>query len=419
VAEFRGDPAVPGETATPAVPAEPGPETRAPAAPEFDVTTEQQELRSGLQRFCERQSDEATVRRLMESDAGFDRALWTRLGSELGALALAVPEELGGAGAGLVDQAVAAEELGAALFCGPLFGTVGLAIPALVAAPPGAVRDELLPALAEGTRTAALVAPLFAPYDGSSTTVAASGAGERTTLSGTVEQVPDAAAADALLVVASSPDGPVLALAESAQVTPRGSLDLTRRHARVTFEGTPARVVATGADADRAIRAAYLTGATLLASEQVGIAQHLLDMTVAYAKDRLQFGRPIGSFQAVKHRCADMLVATEHARTLAAHAAWTVQAAASGGADPALDDPELAVAMAQAVCSETAYRVAADTIQMHGGIGFTWEHPAHLYYKRAVADAALLGSAEAYREVVAGKALDAATGGAVPVVATG
>ncbi len=108
---------------------------------EFDVSPEQQELRAGLRRFCERQSDEATVRRLMESDAGFDRSLWTRLGSELGALALAVPEELGGAGAGLVDQAVAAEELGAALFCGPLLGTVGLAIPALVSAPPGAVRE--------------------------------------------------------------------------------------------------------------------------------------------------------------------------------------------------------------------------------------------------------------------------------------
>ena len=142
---------------------------------EFDVSAEQQELRTGLRRFCERQSDEATVRRLMESDDGFDRALWTRLGSELGALGLAVPEELGGSGAGMVDQAVAAEELGAALFCGPLLGTVGLAIPALVASPPGAARDELLPALAEGARTAALVAPLFAPWDGSGT--AAGGAG--------------------------------------------------------------------------------------------------------------------------------------------------------------------------------------------------------------------------------------------------
>ncbi|MDQ4118513.1 MAG: acyl-CoA dehydrogenase, partial [Actinomycetota bacterium] len=237
-------------------------------------------------------------------------------------------------------------------------------------------------------------------------------AGERTTLSGTVEQVPDAAAADTLLVVASSPEGPLLALADSAEVTPRGSLDLTRRHARVALDGTPARVIATGDAADRAIRAAYLTGATLLAAEQVGIARHLLDRTVAHAKERLQFGRPIGSFQAVKHRCADMLVATEHARTTALHAAWVL-------ADPSLDDPELAVAMAQAVCSETGYRVAADTIQMHGGIGFTWEHPAHLYYKRAVADAALLGSAEAYREVVATKALDAAGSVPVPVVATG
>ena len=204
----------------------------------------------------------------------------------------------------------------------------------------------------------------------------------------------------------------MLAVAEQARVTPRGSLDLTRRQARVELDGAPARVLATGDDADRAIRRAYLAGATLLAAEQVGIAQHLLDLTVGYAKERLQFGRPIGSFQAVKHRCADMLVVTEHARTAALHAAWTLD-------DPSLDDAELAVALAQATCSEHAYRVAADTIQMHGGIGFTWEHPAHLYYKRAVSDAALLGSAEAYRDVVARRVLDDASGAPVPAVAGG
>nr|WP_238589323.1 acyl-CoA dehydrogenase family protein [Pseudonocardia sp. HH130629-09] len=122
-------------------------------------------------------------------------------------------------------------------------------------------------------------------------------------------------------------------------------------------------------------------------------------MTVAYAKERLQFGRPIGSFQAVKHRCADMLVAVEQARTAALHAAWAVD-------DPRIDAADLAVSIAQATCSETAYRVAADAVQLHGGIGFTWEHVAHLYYKRAVADAALLGSAEAHRERIAALVLD-------------
>ena len=127
----------------------------------------------------------------------------------------------------------------------------------------------------------------------------------------------------------------------------------------------------------------------------------------------MQFGRPIGSFQAVKHRCADMLVGVEHARTAAVHAAWAV-------ADARIDDPDLAVAIAQATCSEVAYRVAADTIQLHGGIGFTWEHPAHLYYKRAIADAALLGSAEAHRERIAAAVLDTLGDDVVaPAVATG
>ena len=380
---------------------------------EFDFSAEQDELRSGLRRFCERHSDEATVRALMETGA-FDRALWKRLGSELGALGLAVPEELGGAGAGLVDQAVAAEELGAALFCGPLLGTVGLAIPALLAAPAGPVRDELLPALAEGTRTAAFVGALFAPYDPSATRVASSAAGERTTVSGTVEQVPDAGAADVLLVAASGPDGPVLVAAEAAdaRITARGTLDPTRPPARERLDGAEGRVVACGADAARAIRHAYAVAGVLLAAEQVGVARRLLDLTVTYAGERLQFGRPIGSFQAVKHRCADMLVALEHARSTAYHAAWAVQ-------DPSLDDPELAVAIAQATCSPACYRIAADAIQVHGGIGFTWEHPAHLYYKRAVADAALLGGAEAYREVVASRVLDAPGDLRAPVVATG
>lgn len=381
---------------------------------EFDVTEEQRELRSALRRFCERAHDEATVRRLMDSDDGWDRALWARLGGELGALALAVPEELGGAGGTLVDQAIAAEELGAALVTGPLLGTVGLAVPALVAAPAGQERDALLADLAEGTRVAALVADVFAPH-GPAT--AAGVTAEGTTLSGTVALVPDAAAADVLLVAATGPDGPVLAVVDPAAagvgVQERGSLDPTRRLARVTLDGATGTVLATGTDADHALAHAFRVAGALLAAEQVGIAQRLLDTTVAYAKERLQFGRPIGSFQAVKHRCADMLVGVEQARSAALHAAWSV-------ADPRLDDADLAVAIAQARCSEVAYRAAADAIQLHGGIGFTWEHAAHLYYKRAIADAELLGSAEAYRERIAAAVLDTLGADvAAPQVATG
>ena len=367
---------------------------------EFDVTDEQRELRAALRRFAERQHDEATLRRLVDTTDGFDRALWARLGSELGALSLAVPEDLGGAGGTCVDQAVAAEELGAALVTGPLLGTVALAVPALVAAPAGDGRDALLAALADGSRTAALVARLTDPYDGAS---AAGVAADGDRLTGTVEHVPDAGAADVLVVAAAGPEGPVLAVvdpgADGVRVQRCGSFDVTRPVARVVLDGATGTVLATGADADGALRHAFRTAGALLAAEQAGIARRLLDLTVAYAKERLQFGRPIGSFQAVKHRCADMLVAVEQARTAALHAAWAVD-------DPRVDDADLAVSIAQATCSETAYRVAADAVQLHGGIGFTWEHVAHLYYKRAVADAALLGSAEAHRERIAALVLD-------------
>lgn len=367
---------------------------------EFDVTDEQRELRAALHRFAERQHDEATLRRLVDTTDGFDRALWARLGTELGALSLAVPEDLGGAGGTCVDQAVAAEELGAALVTGPLLGTVALAVPALVAAPAGDGRDALLAALADGSRTAALVARLTTPYDGASS-AGVTADGDR--LTGTVEHVPDAGAADVLVVAAAGPEGPVLAVvdpgADGVRVERCGSFDVTRPVARVVLDGVTGTVLATGADADGALRHAFRTAGALLAAEQAGIARRLLDLTVAYAKERLQFGRPIGSFQAVKHRCADMLVAVEQARTAALHAAWAVD-------DPRVDDADLAVSIAQATCSETAYRVAADAVQLHGGIGFTWEHVAHLYYKRAVADAALLGSAEAHRERIAALVLD-------------
>lgn len=367
---------------------------------EFDVTDEQRELRAALHRLAERQHDEATLRRLVDTTDGFDRALWARLGTELGALSLAVPEDLGGAGGTCVDQAVAAEELGAALVTGPLLGTVALAVPALVAAPAGDGRDALLAALADGSRTAALVARLTTPYDGASS-AGVTADGDR--LTGTVEHVPDAGAADVLVVAAAGPEGPVLAVvdpgADGVRVERCGSFDVTRPVARVVLDGVTGTVLATGADADGALRHAFRTAGALLAAEQAGIARRLLDLTVAYAKERLQFGRPIGSFQAVKHRCADMLVAVEQARTAALHAAWAVD-------DPRVDDADLAVSIAQATCSETAYRVAADAVQLHGGIGFTWEHVAHLYYKRAVADAALLGSAEAHRERIAALVLD-------------
>jgi alkylation response protein AidB-like acyl-CoA dehydrogenase len=379
---------------------------------EFRFTDEQGDLRAAVRKFGAENFDEATVRRLMESDPTFDAKVWARLGGELGVLGLSVPESDGGVGGTLVDQAVAVEELGALLACGPLFGTVYLAIPALVAASSGPARDELLNELVEGRRTAAFAVPDRAgAFDAADVTVTASGEA----LSGTVERVVDAAAADELLVAAKTADGVALfavdATGQGVARTPLVTLDLTRPQANVEFTEAPARLIADAGEAQRVIDHALQVGAALLAVEQVGAAQHLLDLSVEYAKSRLQFGRPIGSFQAVKHRLADLLVDLEHARSTAYHAVWAL----TDGSD----DPALATSIAQAVCSAALSHVATDTIQVHGGIGFTWEHQAHLYFKRAATDAALLGTAEQHRSRVAALVLDGAVAERIPRVANG
>jgi alkylation response protein AidB-like acyl-CoA dehydrogenase len=383
---------------------------------EFTFTDEQAQLKAAVSKFCADNFDEQTVRRLMESDPPFDAAVWTRLGTELGVLGLSVPEADGGFGGSLIDQAVAVEQLGASLACGPVFGTVFLAIPALVAALSGPVRDGLLAELVDGRRTAAFaVADRAGAFDPAAVTVTASRSGEQWTLAGTVPRVVDGGVADDLLVAANGPDGVALFAVEAAAPgvarTPLVTLDLTRPQATIQFSDAQARLVADAGEAPRVIEHALQVGSALLAVEQVGAAQHLLDLSVEYAKTRLQFGRPIGSFQAVKHRLADLLVDVEHARSTAYHAIWAL----TDGSD----DPALASSIAQATASAAFARVATDTIQVHGGIGFTWEHQAHLYFKRATTDAALLGSAEQHRSRVAALVLDTAAAERVPRVADG
>jgi alkylation response protein AidB-like acyl-CoA dehydrogenase len=364
---------------------------------EYTFTDEQNQLRTAVRKFCADNFDEQSVRRLMESDPPFDAKVWARLGAELGVLGLSVPEEDGGVGGTLVDQAVAVEELGASLACGPVFGTVFLAIPALVAASAGQARDELLAELVEGRRTAAFAVPDRAGALGEVSVTA-----DGDSLTGTVERVVDAGAADDLLVAARNADGLALyavdAAAAGVQRTPLVTLDLTRPQATVQLSSAPGRLIAGPDEAERVIEHALQVGSALLAVEQVGAAQHLLDLSVDYAKSRLQFGRQIGSFQAIKHKLADLLVDLEHARSAAYHAVWAI---ADGS-----DDPALSASMAQATCSAALSRIAADTIQVHGGIGFTWEHQAHLYFKRAATDAAILGSAEQHRDRVAELVLD-------------
>jgi len=294
-----------------------------------------------------------------------------------------------------------------------LFGTVFLAIPALVACPAGPARDELLAELVEGTKTAAFaVSDKAGAFDPAAVTVSADG----DSLTGTVVRVVDAGAADEILVAATTSAGvslyAVAADATGVTRTPLVTMDLTRPQADVELAGAAGRLVAGPQEAERVISHALQVGSALLAVEQVGAAAHLLDLSVDYAKSRLQFGRQIGSFQAVKHKLADMLVDLEHARSTAYHAVWAI--------GDGSDDPALAASIAQATASAAFSRIAADTIQVHGGIGFTWEHQAHLYFKRAATDAALLGTAEQHRSRVADMVLDTAVADADAArVATG
>ena len=377
--------------------------TGAEMTQEFEFTDEVVELRSMVRDFCQEHSPESVVRMTMESDTGHDPALWRRLGTELGVLGLAVPEAYGGDDVGLVAQAVVVDELGAALVCGPVLGTLALAMPALCAISDDAARRELLPALCSGERVATLAAPLSeGSLDAAAVAVEATSDGVAWTLSGAVALVPDGAPADRVLVVATTGDSHALFAVDSAAAgltrTPLTTLDLTRRQARLAFDETPARLLATGEEALAACERAAQVATVLLSVEQVGGSQRMLDVTVAHVSTRKQFGQPVGAFQAVKHRCANMLIAVETARSAAYHAAWALQ--------DGTDDPRLAASLAKAVASETYSSVTAAAIQLHGGLGFTWEASPHLYFKRATTDALTLGTATQHLDRVAELVLD-------------
>jgi alkylation response protein AidB-like acyl-CoA dehydrogenase len=333
--------------------------------------TDLDSLRAATREAMAALSTSADVRHAMAGEPGWDATVWRRLSGELGLPGLMLPEHLGGAGLTLVELATVFEETGAALLCAPFFATAALAVPLLQALGDDAL-SEHASAIAAGTRTATVVRP----GDDAPLCVERTSGGWH--LRGTRRYVVDGATADLLLVPATAPDGPgvfaVVRPAAGLEVERLVSLDQTRRLAHLHFDGTPA-VRLGPPDASAALAAARPVWASLLAAEQVGGAQRCLDMTVEYARTRIQFSRPIGSFQAVKQRLAEMLIQVESARSAASAAA---QAAAAGDADfPAV------AAMAALTATEAFAWVSAQTIQLHGGIGFTWEHDAHLYFKRA------------------------------------
>jgi alkylation response protein AidB-like acyl-CoA dehydrogenase len=344
----------------------------------------EEDLRSSVRALLADRSPWQKVLAGVDAGAPEDPALWRALGAELGCAGLLVPEEHGGAGASAREAAVVLEELGRAVAPTPFLTSAVVATSVLLACG----HTEPLAALAAGEVTAALAVPLStAPSD--PVPPAVSVAGDR--LSGTVTSVAGALAADLLLV----PAGEVLYLVEAGAFTrtPVVALDQTRPLADLTLDGVPGRQVAAGMDATAAVAAGLLAGAALLASEQLGVADWCLETTVAYTKTRTQFARPVGSFQALKHRLADLWVEISQSRSVARYAAGCL----------ATDDPDLpiAAALAQAHCAPTALHAAEECVQLHGGIGFTWEHPAHLYLKRAAAAHLTFGAPTQHRSTLA------------------
>jgi alkylation response protein AidB-like acyl-CoA dehydrogenase len=364
------------------------------------VSAEQEELRASVRRFLADRAPMSRVRELMETADGIDRAVWDQAGSQLGLMGLAIPEEYGGAGFSFAEQAIVLEELGAALYTGPYLASAVLAATALLASQDEGARRDLLPGIASGETIATLA---FTEDEGSwdpgSARLTARKDGQDWRLDGHKSFVPDGHAAGLILVVATTDAGLSLFAVEAGTATAgltRASLptlDQTRKLARLEFAGVSARLIGAPGDATAILDRTLDVAAIALAAEQLGGAQRSLDMTVDYAKVRHQFGRPIGSFQAIKHRCADLLLEVESLRS-------AVQYAAAAVAEGSPEVPVLAP-MLKAYASETYFHVAAESIQMHGGIGFTWEHDAHLYFKRAKASELFLGDASYHRERLA------------------
>ena len=352
------------------------------------VSAEDTELLRASARTALRElSPAGDVRRLMATAAGWEPAVWARLAGELGAPGLMLAADHGGAGLSCAELAVVMEEAGAALLCAPLFSTAALAVPLLLACADDAALSRYGPAISGGQLTATVA---LAEDPGRWSTDGLTRAhrdGERWVIDGAKNYVVDGATAGLILVVAAAPAGPAVfavdAAAPGLQREPLVTLDQTRKQARLSFRQVPATPVGPPGAADLIGRATDVSRA-LLAAEQTGGAQRCLDMTVEYAKTRIQFGRPIGSFQAVKQRVAEMLIGVESARS----AAYAAAQAASGGGG----DLRRVARVAGITCTDAYNWVTAQTIQLHGGIGFTWEHDAHLYFKRARSSGQLLGT---------------------------
>ena len=355
-----------------------------------DRASELQDLRAAVREVCTDAGGPAAGRRLAPDGPGYDPQLWEVVGRQMGLAALGLPESADGVG-GLAEVTTVCEELGRALLPVPFLTSTVMAGQVLAAAGPAA--GEALARVAAGEVAALGVTGPAGVWDPAAVELRADPAVG--TVDGVLSAVPSGAGADLYVVAARTDDGVDLFTVDAGPgvaAVAVDSLDLSRPSAVVTFTDAPATRLTTGGSADAVVPPALDVAAVALAAEQLGGAEACLELTVGYIKDRRQFGRPIGSFQAVKHACADLLVLVETCRSA------VVRALDAEGSADALAE---AGSVAQAWCSEAYRSVTAETVQLHGGIGFTWEHDAHLYFRRARADAALLGSVASAREELA------------------
>ncbi|MEO6026673.1 MAG: acyl-CoA dehydrogenase family protein [Candidatus Binatia bacterium] len=363
---------------------------------DFGFSPEQEMVRESVHKLLDAQCPPTLVRAMLADERAHAPDLWRHL-ADLGLLGILVPAEHGGQGGTLLDLTVVLEEMGKALLPGPFFASALLGTLAIALGGSPTQRQSLLPALASGEWRATLAVGTGDDAGAIATTATTVPAGYR--LTGAIGFVMDAHVADVLVVPAQTDGGITLFVVEptapGVSIDPLRTVDMTRRLCTVRLDGiVPAAAVLGTVAGGAPVIARVLQHARVgLAVEAIGVAARALELSVAYANERKQFGRPIGSFQAVKHKCVDMMVGLETARSLVYYAAWAVSEDAA--------DAETAVAMAKAYAGDVAKNVTSEAIQVHGGIGFTWEHTIHLYHRRALAIGAAFGSALDHRETVA------------------
>lgn len=396
----------------------------------FAFSEEQEELKRFVRQFLEEKSPETTVRELMATENGYDKSVWDQMASQMGLQGLIIPEEYGGQGFSYIELVLVLEEMGRALLCAPFFATVALATNALLLGGSEEAKQVHLPDIASGSTIATLAfteengrwdeagiqMEATQMSDSASDNASDNAISNIWQLSGVKSFVLDGHTADLILVAARTPQGIGLFScpgdAEGLIRTPLSTMDQTRKQAKLEFNNTPVELIgdldASSKSSDsppdnspannsssnpETLDRVLDLAAVALAAEQVGGAQMCLDMSVEYAKTRIQFGRPIGSFQAIKHKCADMLMEVESAKSAAYYAGWC--------ASELNEELPSVASLAKSYCSEAYFHASAENIQIHGGIGFTWEHPAHLYFKRAKSSELLFGDPTYHRELLA------------------